>query len=58
MTATLGTLGTRRRWWFTPERTWSLNPDRAWVAPGWRLRNEARRMRGVPMEVQHTQEEQ
>jgi hypothetical protein len=54
---TLYTL-TRRRWWFTPERTWSLNPDRAWVAPGWRLMNEARRMRGVPMEVQHTQEEQ
>lgn len=51
MTVTLHTC-TSLQWWFTPERTWTLDPSRAWVAPGWRLRNEARRMTGVPMDLQ------
>lgn len=39
-------------WWFTPERTWTTDPTRAWVAPGWRLLNEAARMRGLPVRLQ------
>jgi hypothetical protein len=47
----LFTTSTSSPWFLTANRTMTTDPGQAWAAERWRLEHEARRLRGLPVEI-------
>ena len=48
---TLSTASTSSRWFLTAQRTTTTDPGQACAAERWQLEHEARRLRGLPVEI-------